>query len=79
MARTQQAGSWHIAIDAGTCVACAGCVAVCPPQALDMTGLTLGCADARCIGCDLCVRFCPVAALRLEARPPAPQEPGAAW
>jgi formate hydrogenlyase subunit 6/NADH:ubiquinone oxidoreductase subunit I len=67
--------SWHIEIDTATCVQCAGCVAICPTQALTMTGLALGCADPRCIGCDLCVRFCPVAALRLEEQPagPAPQ------
>lgn len=64
--------AWHIEIDAATCVQCAGCVSICPTQALDMAGLELRCADPRCIGCDLCVRFCPVVALALEERPGAP-------
>jgi formate hydrogenlyase subunit 6/NADH:ubiquinone oxidoreductase subunit I len=69
---------WHIDIDAGTCVACAGCVSVCPTQALDMHGLELRCADPRCIGCDLCVRFCPVVALALEERTGIPAGDGLA-
>ena len=65
MSRTQ-AGSFHIAIDRATCVQCAGCVSICPTQALDMHALELRCHDPLCIGCDLCVRFCPVVALGLE-------------
>ena len=62
-------GSYHIEIDRTTCVQCAGCVSICPTQALDMHGLELRCQDPLCIGCDLCVRFCPVVALGLEALP----------
>ena len=65
------AGSYHIEIDRTTCVQCAGCVSICPTQALDMHALELRCQDPLCIGCDLCVRFCPVVALGLEAHPPA--------
>lgn len=61
--------AFHIEIDASTCVACAGCVSICPTRALDMRGLDLECRDADCIGCDLCVRFCPVVALALEEHP----------
>ncbi|UCE01737.1 MAG: 4Fe-4S binding protein [Candidatus Latescibacterota bacterium] len=60
-------GSFHIAIDDVTCVQCAGCVSICPTEALHMQGLTLECHDPTCIGCDLCVRFCPVVALSLHA------------
>lgn len=76
MARAR-AGIWHLEIDRDTCVQCAGCVALCPTQALDMLGLDLRCADPLCIGCDLCVRFCPVVALALEPLSPAavPQSP----
>ena len=72
MGDARRTDCWHIDIAAATCIQCAGCVAVCPTQALDMYGLELHCDDARCIGCDFCGRFCPVAALRLEKRPPLP-------
>ena len=65
----QRSTSWHIEIDRGTCVQCAGCVSVCPTRALDMHGIELQCQDPLCIGCDLCVRFCPVVALALDALP----------
>jgi NAD-dependent dihydropyrimidine dehydrogenase PreA subunit len=59
-------GNYHIEIDPATCVQCAGCVSICPTEALHMQALTLECHDADCIGCDLCVRFCPVVALELQ-------------
>ena len=62
-------GSFHIAIDGSTCVQCAGCVSICPTEALHMQSLTLECHDPACIGCDLCVRFCPVVALALHTLP----------
>ena len=63
---SKRAGSYHIDIDRGVCVSCAGCVSICPTRALDMHALELRCDDHECIGCDLCVRFCPVTALALE-------------
>ena len=66
-------GKHHIEIAHSTCVQCAGCVSICPTEALHMQALTLECHDADCIGCDLCVRFCPVVALELQAvESPAP-------
>ena len=62
----RRAGRYHIEIERTTCVACAGCVSICPTQALDMHALDLQCFDSVCIGCDLCVRFCPVTALALH-------------
>jgi len=59
-------GKHHIAIDHGTCIQCAGCVSICPTEALHMHALQLECQDVDCIGCDLCVRFCPVVALELQ-------------
>jgi len=60
--------NYHIEVDRAGCVQCAGCVSLCPTQALDMHGLELRCEDSACIGCDLCVRFCPVTALALDER-----------
>jgi len=59
----RSAQPYHIEIDRGICYQCAGCVSICPTQALDMHALELRCDDPSCIGCDLCVRFCPVVAL----------------
>lgn len=68
MRTTARAGRYHIDIDQATCIDCAGCVSICPTQALDMVLLDLTCDDGACIGCDLCTRFCPVRALTLEER-----------
>lgn len=72
-AGARRRGQFHIEIDHGTCVDCAGCVSICPTEALHMQALTLNCHDADCIGCDLCVRFCPVVALELHTVQPQPQ------
>ncbi|MFQ5601479.1 MAG: hypothetical protein ACE5G2_13125 [Candidatus Krumholzibacteriia bacterium] len=70
--QTKRRGHFHIEIDRTTCVQCAGCVCICPTEALHMHALDLECEDPRCIGCDLCVCFCPVVALRMESRAASP-------
>ncbi|MGB0651962.1 MAG: DUF362 domain-containing protein [Thermoplasmatota archaeon] len=52
-----------IEVDHGRCISCAGCVGVCPVDALSLVGEHLTVDQSPCISCDLCVRFCPVGAL----------------
>lgn len=52
-----------LAIDRDICLACAGCICLCPETALymDLDGLNV--VDDDCTDCGTCVDFCPVLAL----------------
>ncbi|MBS3056428.1 MAG: 4Fe-4S binding protein [Candidatus Aenigmarchaeota archaeon] len=53
-----------VKIDKKKCISCAGCVAVCPVQALELKDKYPVC-DEKCINCLSCIKFCPVAAINL--------------
>ena len=50
-------------MDHGRCIACAGCVGVCPVDTITLRELTLVVEQGPCISCGLCIQFCPVGAL----------------
>lgn len=54
--------------DRDACIECAGCVGLCPTQALDMYDLDLQLFQDKCTACSICVRACPVGALSLRAK-----------
>ena len=45
------------------CIACAGCVGVCPVDTNTLTEIVLTIDQAPCISCGLCIQMCPVGAL----------------
>lgn len=51
-------------VDPDVCIACTGCVEVCPVDAIDEEDFTLRNREA-CLSCHACVRICPVAARNL--------------
>lgn len=53
-----------VQINREKCLTCAGCVGVCPQNALDYIGKKI-IADENCNECGICVKFCPVGALSL--------------
>ena len=56
-------------IDKSKCVACGGCVGVCPFSALNLDqGRDLQIDHEKCTECGICVRFCPVGALKLGGK-----------
>lgn len=56
-----------VLVDKAKCLACGGCVGVCPALALEMKkGTDVVCDPVKCTNCALCVKFCPVGALKLE-------------
>ena len=47
------------------CVKCAGCVGVCPLDALNFNDKIM-CDKDKCTNCGICVKFCPVGAIDIE-------------
>jgi len=47
----------------GRCIACAGCVGVCPVDTITLQEIVLAIDQGPCISCGLCIQFCPVGAL----------------
>lgn len=45
------------------CIACAGCVGVCPVDTITLKEIVLAIDQGPCISCGLCIQFCPVGAL----------------
>jgi MinD superfamily P-loop ATPase len=56
-----------LVIDQELCCSCGACVAVCPPDALFLEGMTLTVVQDTCTACDRCVVICPVRALALHS------------
>ena len=52
-----------ILIDKEKCDYCSACIAVCPPDCIEVTEKDLIVDHSLCIDCDLCVKICPIEAL----------------
>lgn len=55
--------------DRKKCLSCAGCVAVCPVNALTLNGQRIEADDPTCTNCNACVLFCPVGCLKIVETP----------
>jgi len=53
-------------VDREKCLACGGCISVCPQDALSMEGMKALVDDNKCISCAICIRICPVGAISGE-------------
>jgi Fe-S-cluster-containing hydrogenase component 2 len=51
--------------DPKKCLSCAGCVGVCPVDAISLEDMRIKVSEARCTNCGICVRFCPAGAMKL--------------
>jgi len=50
-------------VDRRMCLACGGCISVCPQDALSMHGGKAFVTEEKCISCEICIRICPVGAI----------------
>ncbi len=48
------------------CLACGGCVSLCPKDALEIKNGELTINHDKCVKCGTCVKFCPVKALKIN-------------
>lgn len=53
-------------VDEKNCLACGGCVSICPEGAIVMKNKIAFVLQENCISCGICVNTCPVAAISLE-------------
>ncbi|MBI5332853.1 MAG: 4Fe-4S binding protein [Candidatus Aenigmarchaeota archaeon] len=54
-----------VLVNNSKCVKCAGCVSVCPKDALALKS-EIVCDEKKCINCEICITFCPAGALRIK-------------
>jgi len=50
-------------IDKKKCLACCGCISVCPQDAIFWTGYKAEIDPRNCISCAICIRICPLGAI----------------
>ncbi len=53
-------------VDETKCLACGGCISVCPQNAISWHGGKAFVDDEKCISCAICIRTCPVGAISGE-------------
>ena len=53
-------------VDKNKCLACGGCISICPQDALSWQGNKALVNMEKCISCATCIRTCPVAAISGE-------------
>jgi len=53
-------------IDREVCLACGGCISVCPTDAITMIAKKGCIKKEKCTGCEICIKTCPVGAIDWE-------------
>jgi len=54
-------------VDPKKCLACGGCISVCPQDAITMQSSKAVVDKKQCISCTICIRTCPIGAIHGEA------------
>lgn len=50
-------------VDKKKCLACGGCISVCPQDAISWIGGKAQVDPEKCISCAICIKTCPVGAI----------------
>ena len=59
-------GKPKASVDGKKCLACGGCISVCPQDAILMTGSYANVSKEKCNSCAICIRMCPIGAIAGE-------------
>jgi len=59
-------GKPNTKVDEKECLACGGCISVCPKDAVSMYGGRAFVTEDKCICCGICIKICPVGAIKEE-------------
>ncbi len=51
------------------CLACGGCIAICPTDAIKMSTSVIIINVEECISCGLCIKYCAFGAIKEEENP----------
>jgi len=55
-------------VDETKCLACGGCISVCPQDALSMCAGKAYVTSNKCISCAICIKVCPIGAINEEGQ-----------
>ncbi len=50
-------------VDKKKCLACGGCISVCPQDAITWIGNKAEVNPEKCISCSICIKTCPIGAI----------------
>jgi electron transfer flavoprotein alpha subunit len=50
-------------VDKKKCLACGGCISVCPQDAISWIGNKAEVNPEKCISCAICIKTCPIGAI----------------
>jgi Fe-S-cluster-containing hydrogenase component 2 len=53
-------------VDQKKCLACGGCISVCPEDAIAMIASKAFVTEEKCISCTICIKTCPIGAIYEE-------------
>jgi Fe-S-cluster-containing hydrogenase component 2 len=53
-------------VDKEKCLACGGCISVCPQDSISWIGNKAFVNKEKCISCKICFKTCPVGAISME-------------
>ena len=56
-------------VDNKKCLACCGCISVCPQDAITWIGNKAYVNQDKCISCLICYKTCPIGAITMEEKP----------
>jgi Fe-S-cluster-containing hydrogenase component 2 len=59
-------GKSKIKVDKKKCLACGGCISICPQNALYWYGEKASINEENCSSCALCIQICPIGAIQGE-------------